>query len=354
MALRPGWAQGHVTYVRYVIRNCAQAYFDIKCQYRLLSTSFLSREEQVLIENGSKQNSDFVGDSGDLLLDRFQPGPRLIIKIIILTVFFFSPSTVLATTFILGLAIKLAVFIVGDLLLYLFTNSNTIFDQILLFTPLFGLQSRNRSGAGIVADARLSALGGPVSLLCLATISFAVFHYMRIPVMLAVAQALSYLSLIYLIPVSSLNGDMFLFYSCYIRSMSHEIVGRSFSIIVIALIGLFLGGSIVSVVLALWAGSYIPFSIISSNLVTKIGPIYKLRISGSIYRADKDLLQRFIADVDKVSRYRLNVLILKNTWNKILAKTPSKSSSIIALLIYLVLAVLGVVFANVLRHIKVA
>ena len=23
MALRPGWAQGHVTYVRFVIRNCA-------------------------------------------------------------------------------------------------------------------------------------------------------------------------------------------------------------------------------------------------------------------------------------------------------------------------------------------
>jgi hypothetical protein len=306
-----------------------------------------------LIENSSKQNSNFGGDSGNVLLDRIQPGPRLILKIIILAVFFFSPSTSLATPFLMGLAIKLAVLIVGDLFLYLFTNSNTIYDQILLFTPLFGLQSRSQSGAGIVADTRLSALGGPVSLLSLASISFAGFHYMRIPVMLAVAQALSYLSLIYLVPISPFNGDMFLFYSCYVRSMSHEIVGRSVSIIVIALIGLILGGSIVSVLFALWAMSYIPFSIVSNNLVKILGPNYKQKISGSIYRADKDLLHKYIADVDKVSRYRLNILILKNVWNKILAITPSKSSSVIALLIYIGLAVLGVIFARVLQDIKV-
>ena len=29
IALRPGWAQGHVTYVRYVIRNCAMTTQDI-------------------------------------------------------------------------------------------------------------------------------------------------------------------------------------------------------------------------------------------------------------------------------------------------------------------------------------
>ena len=34
MALRPGWAQGHVTYVRFVIRNCAKNYPDFKDHYR--------------------------------------------------------------------------------------------------------------------------------------------------------------------------------------------------------------------------------------------------------------------------------------------------------------------------------